>query len=170
MLKDPQAVARLASERQDENWRFRTFLKGYCRLSDGRLNSLARQFGEQAAARMNCLECGACCRDIVVPLEDGEVAAMAKALGLTEPQFRERYVRTVDDHEQALDARPCPLQDGTRCTVYECRPEPCRGYPYITSSVRSHSLAILERAETCPIVFEMLEQLKARLGFRRVRK
>jgi hypothetical protein len=27
MEKDPQIVARLAAEREDENWRFRSFLK-----------------------------------------------------------------------------------------------------------------------------------------------
>lgn len=169
MEKDPRVVARLAKALDDENWRFRSFLKSYCRLSDGRLNTIARELGKAAAAEIDCLECGACCRDIVVPLEDDEIAAMAVAAGLSEAAFREQFVRPVEHHGQAIDAKPCPFQEGNRCTVYEARPEGCRGYPYIGGDVRSRTLGILERAETCPIVFEMLEQLKARLGFRRIR-
>ncbi|MBN1488542.1 MAG: YkgJ family cysteine cluster protein [Phycisphaerae bacterium] len=169
METDPRVVARLAAKREDENWAFRTFLKASCGLSRARLNALARRFGDQAAAQINCLACGACCRDIVVPLTDGEITAMAAAVGLSEPVFTERYVRPIDEHPKAIDAKPCPFQTGTRCTIYEHRPVPCRGYPYIGSDVYEHSIAILERAEICPIAFEMLEQLKTHLGFRRWR-
>ncbi len=168
METDPAIVARLAAERREENWQFRTFLTSCSRISDARLNTLARRFGEEAARRIDCLSCGACCRDIVVPLVDEEIAAMARCKGMAESEFRRRYVRRTDEHDAAFDVGPCPLQEGTACTVYPCRPEPCRGYPYIGSDVRSHSLAILERAATCPIVFQMLERLKDELHFRRL--
>lgn len=169
METDPVVVARLAAEREDENWRFRTFVKSYCRLSDSRLNRLARELGEAAAAKINCLDCGACCRQIVVPLTDDEIDTMAAARGVSPKAFRPAFVRRVAEEEQALDAYPCPLQEGNACTVYDSRPEPCRGYPYLGAPFRAHSIAILERAATCPIVFEMLEQLKRRLGFRRLK-
>jgi Fe-S-cluster containining protein len=169
MEKDPRVAAALAKELNTENWRFRTFLRTYCRLSDARLNGLAKEAGEQAAAQMDCRACGECCRDIVVPLEDDEIAAMAAAATLSETEFRERHVRKTDDYDQAIEAKPCPFQEGNRCTIYESRPSPCRGYPYVGGDIRSRMLGILERAETCPIVFEMLEQLKQRLGFRRLR-
>lgn len=170
MEKDPAVVARLAAERADENDHFRAFIKWYCRLSDGRLNALARRLGAAAAGEIHCLDCGACCRSIVVPLEDAEIATLAAHRGLGEPEFRRLHVRWVDQYEQAIDGEPCPFQEGHHCTVYECRPEPCRGYPYIGGDIRSHSLAVLERAATCPIVFEMLERLKTELGFRRWRR
>ncbi len=169
METDPHKVARLAKEREDENSRFRVFLTSCRRISDARLNALARRLGEQAARQMHCPDCGACCREIVVPLEPHEIAALATAKGLAEAEFRARYVRRTADYEQALDAHPCPLQDGTLCTVYEARPEPCRGYPYIGADVRTHTRAILERAGTCPIAFEMIEQLKKHLGFQHLR-
>jgi len=168
MIKNPDIVSCLAAERESENHKFSTFLGAYSRLTGPRLNHLARQLAEEAARQMDCLECGACCRDIVVPLEDNEIAAMATAKGMCTADFHKQFVREVEGYPQAIDAQPCPLQDGTRCTVYECRPEPCRGYPYIGIDVRSHMPAILERAGTCPIVFEMLEQLKHRLRFRRI--
>lgn len=169
MEKDPQVVARLAKQRDDENWRFRSFLKWYSRLSDARLNATARRFGEEAAAQIDCLECGACCRETVVPLEDDEITALATATDLSESQFRDRYVRRVEHHEQAIDGHPCPFQEGNRCTVYAARSRACRGYPYIGGDIRSRILGILERAGTCPIVFEMLERLKQWLGFARSR-
>jgi Fe-S-cluster containining protein len=168
MEKDPAVVAKLAADLEEENWRFRTFLKSYCRLSDARLNRLAREAGERAAAQINCLECGACCRQIVVPLTDEEIDTMAAAKGISPEVFRPNFVQRVEHEDQAIDAYPCPLQEGNACTVYDSRPDPCRGYPYLGASFRAHSVAIIERAGTCPIVFEMLEQLKRKLGFRKM--
>lgn len=53
--------------------------------------------------------------------------------------------------------------------MYEDRPEVCRGYPYVGGDVPSRMVGIIERAGTCPVVFEMLERLKDMLGFRRYR-
>ncbi len=168
MIRDPELVARLAKELDAENWPFRSFLMCYCRISGARLNTMAARIGDAAAAQMKCLDCGACCRDIVIPLDDEDIGAMAPAAGLSTAEFRERYVRAMEGYEQAIDGHPCPFQQGRRCMIYEARPKVCRGYPYIGGDIRSRMLGILERAQTCPIVFEMVEQLKTRLGFRQL--
>jgi len=83
--------------------------------------------------------------------------------------FRRRYMTTNDDREPAIDATPCPFLDGKMCSVYEDRPDACRGYPYVGGNISSRMIGIIERAETCPIIFAMLEELKDELGFRRLR-
>jgi len=168
VIKNPELVARLAEAMDAENWQFRSFMMCYCRISSARLNTLAARLGNDAAAQMECLDCGACCRETIIPLDDEDIAALAQATGLSTAAFRERYVRTTEGHEQAIDGHPCPFQEGTRCTVYEVRPKVCRGYPYIGGDIRSRTIGILERAQPCPIVFEMVEQLKRRLGFRQL--
>src|SRR5688572_19293853 len=121
MEKNPAIVAQLASGKEDENWRFRTFLK---QLSSRRLRSIdrmAEQFGREAEAEMDCRTCGACCRSCHVPLEEDEIERLAGRLSLPVLEFRKRHMDIDDDHEPALKA-PCVFLDGTVCSVYEDRP------------------------------------------------
>ncbi|HOB73228.1 MAG TPA: YkgJ family cysteine cluster protein [Phycisphaerae bacterium] len=168
MEKDPHTVARLAAERKEENWRFRSFLKRQSLRRTREIDRLAAQFGREAEAQMDCTTCGACCRSCHVPVDEAEVERLAARLNLPVSSFREQHMDPLDDDEPALRA-PCVFLEGNRCGIYEDRPEACRGYPYIGGNIASRMIAIIERAETCPIVFEMLERLKEASGFHRYR-
>lgn len=167
MEKNPHTVVRLAAEREDENWRFRSFLRCLPPRRRREIDRLAARFGREAEARMDCTACGACCRSCHVPVEDAEVERLAGRLSLPVQSFREQHMEPDDDGEPALRA-PCVFLQGNRCGVYEDRPQACRGYPYIGGHIASRMVAIIERAGTCPIVFDMLERLKEASGFRRL--
>ncbi len=167
MEKDPATVARLARKKADENWRFRAHVKHIGRLSGPRLNALAEELGRAAEAEMDCTTCGACCRENHIPLDEDEVHRLSARLALPVLDFRQVHMDRDDDGRPALRATPCPFLEESRCGIYADRPEACRGYPYLGMDVRKDFVGLLERAETCPIVYEMIEQLKTRLGFRR---
>jgi Fe-S-cluster containining protein len=57
---------------------------------------------------------GAVHNDVLLPREE---AKAAKALGLT-----------VEDRGKSVFLLPCPRLSGTRCSVYDRRPSPCRRY------------------------------------------
>ena len=168
MEKNPDIVARLAGEREHENIRFRTFLKMASHQLVRRVNAVAQQAGEEAQNQMDCTTCAACCRDNLLPLNEDEIIRLAVRLGLDRATFEQRHLVKDDlDHQPALDAQPCPFLLDNRCTIYDDRPEACRGYPYIGGDIPSRMWGIIERAETCPVVFEMLQQTKAAIGFDR---
>jgi Fe-S-cluster containining protein len=160
MEKDPQVIARLAVEREDENWRFRTFLKHMKPVTLAKADRLTEEFGRAAEAAMDCTACGACCRDNCVPVSVEEQIQLASRLGISPDEFREQYLGTDDDGQPAIEATPCPFLKSSRCSVYEDRPQACRDYPYVGGNVASRMVGIIERAGTCPIIFEMLERLK----------
>ena len=169
MEKDPAIVAQRAADCRDENWRFRTYVKHSGRVGHGRVNSLARRFGQEAESQMDCLTCGACCRDNTVPVTANEGKRLAKRLGISLEEFKSTYLRSELDGEPAIEAQPCPFLKDNTCSVYEDRPKVCQGYPYVGGDVPSRTIGIIERAETCPIIFDMLERLKDALGFRKYR-
>ncbi len=76
--------------------------------------------GSQPDGSPLCLACGLCCEGLLhdwAQLEPGETAA-AERLGL--PTFA---------HPQGPGfTLPCPRHREGRCTVYDERPSPCRGY------------------------------------------
>ena len=165
METDPARVSELAREKTDENWRFRSFMKMLPRRRQQQINRAAEELGLKAQAQMDCRTCGACCRENWIPIDDQEALRLASRLSLPVLEFKQAYLVTDPDQETGIDARPCPFLAGTECRVYSDRPEVCRGYPYIGGDIASRMVGIIERAEVCPIVFEMLEQLKRHLRF-----
>jgi uncharacterized protein len=79
---------------------------------------------------LDCLECGACCRDNRVELEDPDIARFENAgrLELTRPPYARR-----DDGKIVLvlrrDKRCKHLADDNRCGVYPIRPDACSTFP-----------------------------------------
>ena len=163
MEKDPQVIAGMAAERRDEHWRLRSRLRVLPAGRVARLNARARELGEAAEAQIDCRTCASCCRDNWIPVDGGDIARIAACLGVSEAEVRERYTRH-DEGEDGIDARPCAFLKGNLCSIYEARPDACRGYPYVGADIRTSMIGVIERAGTCPIVFEMLERLRREVG------
>jgi Fe-S-cluster containining protein len=98
-----------------------------------------------AGLRFECTECGRCCRThgeyAHVYVDDDELAALARLLGMTPGAFRRRYT-TTDElgwSELRFHGDRCIfLDDATnRCTVYEARPTQCRTFPFWRTFVRN---------------------------------
>ena len=87
---------------------------------------------------------------------------------MTPGQFKSKYVGTDVDKSMHFNSQPCPfLGTDNRCTVYESRPTACHDYPYLyKSEFRSRSFMMIDSTATCPIVFNVWQRLKKRLGFR----
>ena len=93
--------------------------------------------------RFECTRCGACCRThgeySHLYMEDVEIEAMAKHLGLSEAEFRTTYC-TEEDGWTVL--RPghevCPfLGEENRCRVYPVRPMQCRTWPFWEDNLKT---------------------------------
>jgi hypothetical protein len=116
---------------------------------------------------MDCTECAACCRENWIVVSDEEIERLARRVEQPVAAFRERYISENEYGEQAIDAEPCPFLTNKHCGVYNDRPAACRDYPYIGGHVSTAIDGVLERASTCPIVFETIERLKDALHFPR---
>ena len=60
------------------------------------------------------------------------------------------------------------LDDDNNCLAENCLPESCMDYPYTNKSKRLFSLySIIGNACICPVVYEILEELKKIYHFKR---
>ncbi len=162
---DPQRIKKLAQEKEEENWEFRSFLKGIDMHSE-ELDVLVHGLYKDISSRIDCLDCGNCCRVILPNLSPADITGLAAGLRLSKAELTRRYLTTREDQENTytFNATPCPFLDGNQCTVYECRPQSCRSYPHLHKSGFTHRLIqVVENYAICPIVFNVYEELKKML-------
>ena len=169
---DLKVIEKLAAERDEENWRFRSFLKS-ADFTIEELDAMVHEIHEEVAGRIDCQACGNCCREILPLLHASDVARLASELKVSSEELTERFLVPDEDEKDAFtfNTKPCPFLSGNCCTVHESRPEDCRSYPHLHKKEFVFRLwGVVGNCAICPIVFNVYERLKARLWSRRRRR
>ena len=155
---EPSEIKEIAKRYEDENIKFRMFLKN--RADPDELDSHFAALHEELFADYDCCTCNNCCRQYDVCLTDDDTGRIAGYLNLSKDAFIENYLRESDEGYEIKP--PCTFieRDG-KCRIQECKPDECRGFPYTNQPDRIASLSgVIEFAETCPVVFEIVQRLK----------
>lgn len=167
LVTDLREIARLAEQKDEENWAFRYWVKNHVHRSDRELDSLVREINMEVSAHIDCDKCRNCCAQFSPELGEADVKRMAAKLGITTEDFEDRYVELSEFGERVAIGPPCPFLVGLRCIMEEARPVECRYFPFLKKSgFRSRLMGVVGRAGVCPIVYNVLEELKRRLGYR----
>jgi Fe-S-cluster containining protein len=62
---------------------------------------------------------------------------------------------------------PCKFYKDKKCMIYPSRPEICASYPNLhKTEVSERIVGIMNNYAICPIVFNVIEELKVRVGFK----
>ncbi len=157
-------VQRLAREREDANWEFRSFLK-FVQFPPRRIDSIVHAFYEEAARRIDCARCANCCKEARPILNRADIRRLSGGLKMSEKDFRVHYLQggEVEDGWVFRD-KPCPFLRDNRCAAYPDRPGACRSYPHLQKRDFVHRLIqAVENCSICPIVFNVFEELKRQL-------
>jgi Fe-S-cluster containining protein len=174
MPVDPIHLPVLAEKKSDENWAFRQFLKQRCTLDPEELDQRVFELTKRVWAGIDCTTCANCCKTVRPTFADDDIERLARRLGIQRQEFIEKYLEPNEpDEDNAWQTRttPCPFLKDNRCSVYEDRPADCRGYPYLDEpGFAFRTIAMIERTFTCPIVYEVMEELKRSVGFPRRRR
>ncbi len=167
-------IRELAQRKEDENWKFREFLKMRCDLEPDQIDQLVFETTRRVWAGIDCTACANCCREVRPSFSEAEVDRLARRLGIERQQFIDTYLERAEAHGEnpwRTRTTPCPFLKDNLCSVYEDRPADCSGYPYLYKpEFVTRTIGMVERTFTCPIVYEVMEHLKKSLGFRRRRR
>jgi Fe-S-cluster containining protein len=113
--------------------------------------------------RFQCTQCGDCCTGApgYVWVNQEEIEALAREIGLAPDEFERKYVRRVGIRRSLVEFSngDCVFFDGEKrkCTVYTARPRQCRTWPFWHSNVRSpedweHTCQVCPGSGTGPLV------------------
>jgi uncharacterized protein len=169
MAPDLVQIRALAKEKEDENCRFRRFVKS-SELDPDEMDRQVSETTRRVWAGIDCTACANCCHEVRPTFSKEEVLQLAGRLGVSQQQFIDAYLQRTEDETTPWETRttPCPFLSDNRCSVYEDRPADCQGYPYLYEpEFAFRTTAMIERTFTCPIVYEVIEELKQSWGFSR---
>jgi uncharacterized protein len=158
-------IERLAIQRENENFAFRMFLKSL----DGKdVDKIVHRLHREVTRRIDCLECGNCCNSLVPRVREDEISLLAGLDKVSVEDFTKDHLEEDKyDGSLFLKATPCRYLNGKACTIYENRPKECREYPYThRRGFVFRTLSMITNYAICPIVFNIMENLKIELEFK----
>jgi Fe-S-cluster containining protein len=172
IIRDIPLIERYARNNEADDYRFRSFLKGRLNMITERTDEIVRATTDEVWQHIDCTKCANCCKTLPVVVDNADVKLLAARLGISQQQFLDKYVTMDAFGDKQFASTPCPfLGDDNLCTVYEERPKACHDFPYLHAEhFTSRSLMMISNTGTCPIVFNVWQELKTRLGFRRKRR
>ncbi len=172
IIRDIPLIERYARNNEADDFRFRTYLKGRLNLSTEKTDEIVQAVTDEVWQQIDCTKCANCCKTLPVVVDNSDIKRLAARLGVSQRQFTEKYVVNGEFGEKQFASTPCAfLGSDNRCTVYEDRPTACKDFPYLHAKhFTSRSIMMISNTSSCPIVFNVWQELKTRLGFRRTKR
>ena len=157
-------IQALGSEREDENFAFRSFLKSH---DPERIDNIVKPLNKKITEQIDCTTCGNCCHHLRPLVSVEEIKKLSQIDGISTTEFTEKHTKKeAFDNDRYLKATPCKYLKDKKCSIYTDRPEDCRSYPHThKAGFTRRSLGLIQNYSICPIVFNLFEQLKQELNF-----
>jgi uncharacterized protein len=165
LTTDLTLIAAEAKQKHDENRRFKMILR---EIPSNTLDALVKNLSADISPKIDCTACANCCkvpRPAVLP---DELPKLAAAKNCTVETFKTDFVISIPNQEAVyLKSKPCMFLESNRCTIYDERPLSCQDFPHLERPYFKYRFtSVLENYAMCPIVFNVVEQLKHALDFK----
>jgi Fe-S-cluster containining protein len=162
----PRKVKYEAKKRENENIRFRSFLKAHA--DEKELDQQFLEIHNELFLNYDCNQCKNCCKMYHCLIPEEDIDRDASHLGMERKEFVGTFLNHDDrTFEFETKHKPCDfLKENGSCKLGECKPDSCKKYPYTDQPERLQSLySVLDVVGICPVAFEIYERLKKVYGF-----
>lgn len=164
LITDLTLLASLAEEREEENDHF---LRSLQRHDDEALDKLAHEINDIVCAAVDCTACGNCCKTLVINVAPDEISGLANYLQKPGEEVKQKYIEESIAGNFFINSVPCHFLADNKCTIYEGRFTECREFPHLHKpGFRKRFLGTLLHYGRCPIIYNVVEEMKLRLGFK----
>jgi uncharacterized protein len=116
---------------------------------------------EEAFSKIDCLQCGNCCKGYSPRFKTPDIKRIAKHLKMKDGDLVNQYLKVDEDGDYVMQSAPCSfLGADNYCSIYEVRPSDCERFPYTDEDVILKRPNItLKNSTFCPAVYYVLEKL-----------
>ena len=161
---DLTIIAADAIANEEENYAFRLWLK---RADDTELDERVHTINNRVTAAIDCTQCGNCCKTLVINVTPAEIDALGHALEMTPSAVKEKYIEESQQGSCYMNTMPCNFLSENKCTIYTNRFKECRDFPHLHKpGFQQRFLGTLGHYGRCPIIYNVIEELKTELNFR----
>lgn len=112
------------------------------------------------APRVDCTQCGNCCKKLQPAVTGLEADVLAKLAAVDPVHFHEKYL-SEGSRVHYMKSAPCMFLCGKTCSIYAQRPASCRDYPHLNNGLFKYKASVWEQYGLCPIVYHVIEALKS---------
>jgi uncharacterized protein len=164
-LQDDLAIlAQHAENKVTENESFRHFLGN---KNPVEIDKFVFNLNDKISAVIDCTKCGNCCKSFMINVSQAEATQVATYLKIPLPNFKENYLEESQQGKLIMKSIPCSFLKDNKCTVYENRFSGCREFPHLDRpNFTDRLFGIFMYYGTCPIIFNVVEQLKIATNFK----
>ena len=156
---DIKDLKHLANQKENENYRFRHFLKIYA--DEEELDKQFKELHNKYFKIYDCKKCRNCCKEIGISMDENELNKICKYIKLDKNKYIQENLNKKYGEYTFKEKRCKFLDENNNCKVKECLPKSCKEYPYTDKEERLFSLySVISNASVCPVVYEILEELK----------
>ncbi len=157
-------IAAEAVLKEEENDHFLHFMK---RQDSAITDPLAHEINDKVSAAIDCTQCGNCCKTLVINVTDEEVVQLSDDLHLPQTEIQERYIETSLAGKHFINTVPCAFLAGSICSIYQYRFTECRDFPHLHKpGFKERLLGTLLHYGRCPIIYNVVEEMKSHLHFK----
>lgn len=129
---------------------------------------MVSRLDQRISPRINCTDCGNCCKSLMVLINDTEADNLSRHLGQSREDFDQAYLEKGSNGLMIMNRMPCPFLIDRKCSVYEHRFEGCKEFPALhLPHFKQRLFTTFMHYERCPIIFNVVEQLKDEMSFER---
>ena len=155
----------LANKKEKENYRFRSYLKTHA--DEEKLDQQFKRLHEKYFKIYDCKKCRNCCKKLGISIDEYELDNICNYLNFNKEKFiKENLIQNYNNF--SFKGCKCRfLDENNNCKISKCLPITCKEYPYTNKEERLFSLySIVSNASICPVVYEILEELKKEYNFK----
>lgn len=147
-----------SGEKKENSLLFKKLRKVKSSILDKKFHPLHDKY----MAKIDCLDCGNCCKSISPAVKDTDITRLSKYLKIKPSDIVTKYFVLDEEGDYVFRNQPCPfLGYDNFCSVYDARPRACREYPH-TDRTRIHQILNItyKNISVCPIVHDIVQELK----------
>ena len=164
IITDKIFIKETAEKNEQENDAFRSFLQ---KMDAELLDKMLHQINDIITPQIDCTACGACCNQLMINVTAKETESVAAHLNISQTQFKQKYIEESLQGKMIINTIPCHFLKDKKCTVYAKRFTECREFPHLhKSNFKGRLFGTLVHYAMCPIIFNVIEKLKAATGFK----